>query len=126
MARRRKPPDSFRTRWQLADRMRIIRTELFGANSLAKFAREIDVPTRSWCSYESGVMVPAEVLLRFVELTLVEPSWLLHGRGPRHRTAAADPDREEAETPAKTRAQIRPGRTEPDRPSSPNVGPANE
>jgi len=116
MARRRKPSGSFHSRWQLADRLRTIRTELFGVNSLAEFARLIDVPIRTWYSYETGVTVPAEVLLRFVELTLVEPRWLLHGQEPRYRVATANPDDEEAETSAKTRAQLRPGRIEPNRP----------
>jgi len=126
MARRRKPLGSFRTRWHLADRIRTIRTELFGVNSLAEFARRIDVPVRTWYSFETGVTLPAEVLLRFVELTLVEPLWLLHGEGPRYRTDVPDPEREESDPPVKTQARTWPGRIGPDRPSSTNIGPAIE
>ncbi len=49
-------------------------------------ARKLGLPIRTWYNYESGVTVPAEVLLRFMELTAVEPLWLLHGKGPRFRT----------------------------------------
>jgi hypothetical protein len=33
------------------------------------------------------VTVPAEVVLKIIELTSVEPMWLLHGQGPKYRTA---------------------------------------
>ncbi len=49
-------------------------------------ARRLGLPIRTWYNYESGVTVPAEVLLRFMELTSVEPLWLLHGRGSKFRT----------------------------------------
>ncbi|HEV3167192.1 MAG TPA: S24 family peptidase [Isosphaeraceae bacterium] len=85
MARRRNPPESVRAKWQLADRLRTIRTELFGERGLAELARRLVVPIRTWYSYETGVTVPAEILLQFVELTRVEPLWLLHGRGPKYQ-----------------------------------------
>jgi hypothetical protein len=52
-------------------------------------ARRLGLPIRTWYNYESGVTVPAEVMLRFVELTSVEPLWLLHGRGAKFRTIAS-------------------------------------
>lgn len=55
-------------------------------------ARRLGLPVRTWYNYESGVTVPAEVLLRFVELTTVEPLWLLHGKGPKYRAAPAPLD----------------------------------
>lgn len=58
-------------------------------------ARRLDVPVRTWYNYESGVTVPAEVLLRFMELTEVETAWLLRGEGPIYRQdAGSDSDRE--------------------------------
>lgn len=48
-------------------------------------ARKLGIPIRTWYNYESGVTVPAEVLLKFMELTAVEPLWLLHGRGTKFR-----------------------------------------
>jgi hypothetical protein len=86
MARRRTPPDAIRIKWQLADRLRTIRIEQFGEHGLSTFAQLLDVPVRTWYSYEAGVTVPAEVVLRFVTLTGVEPSWLLHGRGLKYQT----------------------------------------
>jgi hypothetical protein len=47
----------------------------------------LGIPIRTWYNYESGVTVPGEVILRFVELTGVDPNWLLHGEGPRYRTS---------------------------------------
>jgi phage repressor protein C with HTH and peptisase S24 domain len=89
MARRRNPPELVRAKWQLADRIRSIRTELYGERGLADLAKQIGVPVRTWYSYETGVTVPAEVLLRFIELTHVEPLWLLHGQGNKLQSAAA-------------------------------------
>jgi hypothetical protein len=48
-------------------------------------ARRLEIPVRTWYNYEGGVTVPAEVVLRIIELTSVEPVWLLHGKGPRFR-----------------------------------------
>jgi len=94
MARRRTLPESMHARWQLSTRLRTIRKEQFGERGTAEITRQIGVPNRSWYSYETGVTVPAEVMLRFVELTLVEPHWLLHGQGPKYRTSAPDNDAE--------------------------------
>jgi hypothetical protein len=88
MARRRNPPELVRAKWQLADRIRSIRTELYGERGLADLAKQIGVPVRTWYSYETGVTVPAEVLLRFIELTHVEPLWLQHGRGNKLQATA--------------------------------------
>src|ERR1700730_3552605 len=89
MARRRNQPQLVRAKWQLADRIRMIRTELYGERGLAELAKQIGVPVRTWYSYETGVTVPAEVLLRFIELTHVEPLWLLHGQGNKIQAAPA-------------------------------------
>jgi hypothetical protein len=86
MARRKNQPETVRTKCHLAERLREIRTELFGERGGSEMARRLGVPIRTWYNYESGVTVPAEVLLRFLELTSVEPLWLLHGRGERFRT----------------------------------------
>ena len=42
-------------------------------------------PPRTWYNYETGVTVPAEVLLGFIEQTGANPIWLLTGEGPRYR-----------------------------------------
>ena len=35
--------------------------------------------------FEAGVEVPGWIILRFIELTDVEPHWLLTGEGERYR-----------------------------------------
>lgn len=97
MARRKNRPETVQVKCHLSERLRDIRMELYGDRGGSEMARRLGVPIRTWYNYESGVTVPAEVLLRFMELTSVEPLWLLHGRGPKFRTippteAAGDAD----------------------------------
>lgn len=33
-------------------------------------------------NYETGVVIPATVILRFIEITRASPRWLLTGEGP--------------------------------------------
>jgi len=89
MARRKNLPESVRVKCHLSERLREIRTELHCERGESEMARRLGLPIRTWYNYESGVTVPAEVLLRFIELTSVEPLWLLHGKGPKFRTAPA-------------------------------------
>lgn len=86
MARRKNLPDSVRTKCRLAERLRAVRAELYGERGGPELARRLGLPIRTWYNYEAGVTVPAEVVLRFVELTAVEPFWLLHGQGPKFRS----------------------------------------
>ena len=72
---------------ELAGRLRAIRIERFGAEGLPDLAGRLGLPARTWLNYESGVMVPAEVVLRFLVITGAEPGWLLDGRGPKYRPA---------------------------------------
>lgn len=93
MARRKTGPDLKQTRAQLAERLRACRIERFGHRGGALMARQLGVPVRTWYNYESGVTVPAEVLLRFLELMNLEPLWLLDGQEPRYRAQPTRPDR---------------------------------
>lgn len=88
MARRKNRPETVREKCCLAERLRQVRVDLYGERGGSEMARRLGVPIRTWYNYESGVTVPAEVLLRFLELTRVEPQWLLHGTGPVFRTSA--------------------------------------
>jgi hypothetical protein len=87
MARRKTPPDLLLTKSSLAERLRQLRAELYGERGGPEMARRLDLPVRTWYNYETGVTVPAEVVLRIIELTAVEPMWLLHGEGPKFRAA---------------------------------------
>lgn len=92
MARRKSQPETVRAKFLLAERLRTVRSELFGERGGPELARRLGIPIRTWYNYESGVTVPSEVLLRFIELTAVEPVWLLHGTGPKFRRASPPPE----------------------------------
>jgi hypothetical protein len=74
----------------LSHRLREIRRELFGEHGRPELARRLGLPAKTWNNYETGVTVPAEVLLGFIELTGVNPRWLAHGVGPRYRNSHED------------------------------------
>jgi hypothetical protein len=90
MARRKTLPDSVRAKRALAERLATLRSELLGERGGPEMARQLGIPVRTWYNYEGGVTVPAEVILRIIELTSVEPTWLLHGQGPKFRPAGTE------------------------------------
>ena len=85
MARRKNAPESVRLKHDLSERLRELRTEFFGERGGPDMARTLGILVRTWYNYESGVTVPAEIILQVVELTSVEPVWLLRGEGPKFR-----------------------------------------
>jgi hypothetical protein len=85
MARRKTLPESVRAKQALAERLALLRSELYGERGGPEMARRLGIPVRTWYNYEGGVTVPAEVVLRIIELTSVEPTWLLHGKGAKFR-----------------------------------------
>jgi phage repressor protein C with HTH and peptisase S24 domain len=89
MARRKTLPESVRAKLALAERLTVLRSERLG------------IPVRTWYNYEGGVTVPAEVVLKIIELTAVEASWLLHGEGPKFRHVRPD-RRDPGKSPALT------------------------
>ncbi|HEV3120918.1 MAG TPA: S24 family peptidase, partial [Isosphaeraceae bacterium] len=97
MARRKNQPDAVRAKFELAERLRAIRTELYGERGGPELARRLGIPVRTWYNYESGVTVPSELMLRFIELASVEPIWLLRGTGPRYRSLPPSFDTEGGE-----------------------------
>jgi hypothetical protein len=76
-------PESLRAKLELAERLTALRLELFGERGGPEMARRLGIPVRTWYNYEGGVTVPAEVVLKVIELTSAEPGWLLHGKGPK-------------------------------------------
>lgn len=90
MARRKTLPDLVKTKYSLAERLSRLRAELFGDRGGPELARRLGIPVRTWYNYEAGVTVPAEVVLKIIELTSVEPMWLLHGKGPKFRPRPVD------------------------------------
>jgi hypothetical protein len=102
MARRKTLPESLRAKLALAERLSTLRLELFGDRGGPEMARRLEIPVRTWYNYEGGVTVPAEVVLRIIELTSVEPGWLLHGNGPKFRQQPRMDQRDLAAKPAMT------------------------
>jgi hypothetical protein len=68
----------------LSGRLREVRVELYGDHGLPVLAEEVRVPARTWGNYERGVVMPAPVLLQFLEVTGASPRWLLTGEPPRY------------------------------------------
>jgi hypothetical protein len=96
MARRKNAPESVKIKQGLSDRLRGLRTEFYGDRGGPDLARTLGIPVRTWYNYENGVTVPAEIILRIVELTSVEPIWLLRGEGPKLRPKAPGLQRQNA------------------------------
>jgi hypothetical protein len=69
----------------ISRRLREIRRELFGERGGPELARRLNLPARTWYNYETGVSVPAEVLLAFIEQTGADPWWVLAGEGSKYR-----------------------------------------
>ncbi|WP_435020970.1 helix-turn-helix domain-containing protein [Tundrisphaera sp. TA3] len=67
----------------ISRRLREVRQELFGDHGGPELARRLNLPARTWYNYETGVTVPAEVLLSFIDQTGANPVWLLSGEGER-------------------------------------------
>jgi hypothetical protein len=65
----------------LAERVREIREELYGEHGGQSLADSLEVPLRTWLNYESGVTMPAYVVLQLIVVVGVNPCWLLTGQG---------------------------------------------
>jgi len=76
----------------LARRVREIRLEMFD-DGVATLSQAMDIPARTWEHFENGVTIPAWIILQFIEITGVEPHWLMTGEGERYRVRSANPPR---------------------------------
>jgi hypothetical protein len=85
VARKKTPKIRVNVKASLSRRLREIRQELFGEHGGPELARRLSLPARTWYNYETGVTVPAEVLLGFIDQTGATPLWLLSGEGPKYR-----------------------------------------
>jgi hypothetical protein len=101
MARRKTSTEVIRTRSAIAERLVALRSELFGDRGRSEMAMWLGVPARSWYSYERGVVIPGQLVLKILVATSVEAGWLLHGKEPKFRRP--EPDwRETSSQPAMT------------------------
>jgi hypothetical protein len=69
----------------LARRLRELREAVYGQDGVTMLTEQLGLPMQTWLNYEAGVTMPANVLLRFIELTSANPQWLLTGAGDRLR-----------------------------------------
>ena len=65
----------------LSRRIRELRQELYGEHGGPFLANSLHIPFRTWHDYEAGGMIPAQTILRLIEITNVNPHWLLTGDG---------------------------------------------
>lgn len=68
----------------LAHRVREVREDLYGEHGAQFLADALGLPLRTWANYEQGVIIPAEFILKLIDMTRVSPQWLLTGRGPKY------------------------------------------
>jgi hypothetical protein len=73
---------------ELAQRIREVRLELYGAHGGPLLAEALRIPFRTWLNYENGCTIPAPSMLRFIELTKANPHWLLTGLGEKYLALA--------------------------------------
>jgi len=85
MARKKTSKVRVNVKASISRRLRDIRQELFGEHGGPELARRLNLPARTWYNYETGVTVPAEVLLSFIDQTSANPVWLLFGEGEHYR-----------------------------------------
>ncbi len=90
MARKKTPKIRVNVKAQLSSRLREVRQEIFGEHGGPELARRLSIPARTWYNYETGVTVPAEVLLAFIDQTGTSPLWLLTGEAPKYRRGLED------------------------------------
>ncbi len=89
MARKKTSKIRVNVKASISRRLRDVRQELFGEHGGPELARRLNLPARTWYNYETGVTVPAEVLLAFIDQTGANPVWLLSGEGDRYRREAS-------------------------------------
>ena len=69
---------------ELASRFREIREDLCGEQGAQFLADALEVRVETWLNYESGVTMPAHVVLKLIDIARVNPHWLLTGQGEPH------------------------------------------
>ena len=80
---RRKQPE-------LASRLRKIREDLYGEYGAQFLADALQIQVETWLNYESGVTMPAHVVLKLIDIARVNPHWLLTGQGDPHDYRTCD------------------------------------
>ncbi len=69
---------------ELASRLRDVREDLCGEYGAQFLADSLRIRVEAWLKYESGVTMPAHVVLKLIDIAQISPHWLLTGRGDPH------------------------------------------
>lgn len=69
MARQKNDPQVVSRKMELAKRVKYLRMMKFGERGGPELARLLGLPIRTWYNYETGVTIPSEVLLDFLQIT---------------------------------------------------------
>ncbi len=77
-------------RAELAARLREVREDLDGEPGSQFMADALEIPLETWLNYESGISVPAEIVLRLQVLSSVSARWLLTGEGEKYDRTRRD------------------------------------
>ena len=77
-------------RVELALRLREIREDLYGEYGAQFLADALKVRVETWLNYESGVTMPAHVVLKLIDIARLSPHWLLTGQGDPHDCRTCD------------------------------------
>ncbi len=81
-----------RKKLELASRLREIRVDLYGEFGAPLLADALEIPVRTWLNYEAGVTLPADVVLKLIDIARVNPHWLLTGEGDLHDYQRCHPE----------------------------------
>jgi hypothetical protein len=82
--------ETLERRASLGRRLREVREDLNGELGPQALADTLQIPLRTWLNYESGVTVPADVVLGLIAFAHVNPHWLLTGEGNRYEQRRAN------------------------------------
>jgi hypothetical protein len=73
-----------RTGDTLPERLREIRLDRFGEHGIRTLSEAMEISAQTWENFEVGVQIPGWAILRFIEISGVDPHWLLTGEGERY------------------------------------------
>jgi hypothetical protein len=77
-------------RLELSERLREVREDLYGRDGSRFLADALEIPVQTWSNYESGVAVPADIVLELQVLASVNAGWLLTGEGEKYNGGGRD------------------------------------
>ena len=77
-------------RLDLSERLREVREDLYGEDGSHFLADALEIPVQTWSNYESGVKVPAEIVLELQVLASVSAGWLLTGEGEKYNPGSRE------------------------------------